>query len=151
MSDLASLIKAIEEGNLEQVVAILETNDELVNQRDESGATPLHYATLNGHRQIVRLLVKQGAQINATDLEFNATPTGWAIHYLREMGGYLAIELDDLAYAIEVGDARWVERFLKRFPGLRRARDKNGRPFQQLARESGNQEIIRLFRAEDDA
>jgi|SRR5262245_21507850 len=151
MGDFESLIAAIEEGSLEGVIAILETNLELVNQRDESGATPLHYATLNGQRDIVRLLVKQGAEINSIDMENRGTPTGWAIHYLREMGGYLAIELDDLAYAIQLGDARWVERFLKRFPGLRRARDKNGRPFQQLARESGNQEIIRLFRAEDDA
>jgi len=151
MSDLEYLIEAIEEGKPERVGAILETNLELVNQRDESGATPLHYATLYGHQDIVRLLVKKGAEINSTDYENRGTPTGWAIHYLREMGGYLAIELDDLAYAIQLGDARWVERFLKRFPGLRLASDKNGRPFQQLAQESGNQEIIRLFRAEDDA
>jgi hypothetical protein len=61
----------------------------------------------------------------------------------------LSIELDDLAYAIQLGDTRWVERFLKRFPSLREASNTNGRPFRQLARESGDREIARLFGLED--
>jgi ankyrin repeat protein len=151
MSDLANLIEAVKQGDLENVRIILDTNDGIVNQRDESGAAPLHYATLNGHRQIVRLLIERGAEINIADSQFGATPTGWAIEYLREMGGYLSIELKDLAYAIQLGDVRWVTRFLERFPALRQASDKNGRPFQQLARESGNREIERLFGPEDIA
>ena len=147
MSDLKDLIEAVNQGDLLRVRTILDTNGELVRQRDESGATPVHYAALHGHREVVRLLLDRGADINSTDTEFGATPTGWAIEYLRELGGYLAIELSDLAYAIEQGDARWVGRFLKRFPALRRATSKNGKPFQQLAQESGNPEITVLFRS----
>jgi hypothetical protein len=51
------------------------------------------------------------------------------------MGAYPDIELDDLGYAIEVGDAGWIARFLKRFPALRNACDTDGTPFRQLARE----------------
>jgi ankyrin repeat protein len=145
MSDLKNMIEAVKQGDLERVQAILESDDRLANQRDESGATPLHYAALNGHRQIVQLLLERGADINGTDNQFRATPAGWAIEYLREKGAYLAIELDDLAYAIQLGDTRWVARFLKRFPSLRRASDTNGTPFQRLARESGNREIVGLF------
>jgi ankyrin repeat protein len=148
MSDLES-IEAVKQGDREGVRAILESNDRLANQRDASGATPLHYAAVNGHRQIVQLLLERGADINTTDSRFGATPAGWAIEYLREMGGYLAIELCDLAYAIQFGDARWVARFLKRFPSLRQASDTNGTPFQRLARESGNREIAGLFGLED--
>jgi hypothetical protein len=115
-------------------------------QRDETGATALHYATLGGHREIVQLLLDNGAEINKADGQFGATPTGWAIEYLRERGGFLAIELDDLAYAIEHGDAKWVARFLKRFPTLRQCIDTKGKPFRQLAQESGNLEIMALFR-----
>jgi ankyrin repeat protein len=140
-----NLIEATKQGDLERVKGMLETDDRLANLRDESGATPLHYAAMNGHRQIVQLLLERGADINSTDGRFGATPAGWAIEYLREMGGHLAIELDDLAYAIRVGDARWVSRFLKRFPALRHARDREGTPFQRLARESGNREIAALF------
>lgn len=149
MSDLQNMIEAVKQGDRERVRAILESDERLANQRDESGATPLHYAALNGHRQIVQLLIERGADINSTDSEFGATPAGWAIEYLREMGGYLAIELDDLAYAIQFGDTRWVARFLKRFPSLRQARHTNGTPFQRLAQESGNLEITGLFGVEN--
>ncbi len=149
MSDLANLIEAVKQGDLERVRAILDTNAQLANQRDESGATSLHYATLNGHRQVVRLLVERGSEINSTDSQFGATPAGWAIEYLREMGGYLTIELDDLTHAIQLGDAWWVARFLDRFPALRQASDRNGRPFKQLARESGNRKIAELFGSEN--
>ncbi len=145
MSELENLIEAVKRGDRESVRAILESDDRLASQRDESGATPLHYAAPNGHRQIVQLLLERGADINSTDSQFGATPAGWAIEYLREMGGYLAIDLDDLAYAIQLGDIRWGKRFLKRFPSLRQASDTNGTPFQHLARKSGNQEIVGLF------
>ena len=145
MSASENLIEAAKQGDLERVKGILETDGRLANLSDEAGATPLHYAAIHGHRQIVQLLLERGADINSRDGRFGATPAGWAIEYLREMGGYLAIELDDLAYAIRLGDTRWVSRFLKRFPALRYARDTEGTPFQKLARESGNREITALF------
>jgi hypothetical protein len=95
----------------------------------------------------VQELVSRGADINAADGEFGATPAGWAIEYLREMGGFLGIELNDFAHAIRRGEADWVARFLRRFPALREARDTQGKPFKQLAQESGNQEIANLFGA----
>lgn len=149
MSDIANLIEAVSQGDLERVRDILDTNSELANQRDASGATPLHYATFNGRQEIVRLLVERGAEINSRDSQFGATPTGWAIEYLRELGGYLAIELNDLAFAIQAGDAHWVARYLKRLPSLRQGSDTNGTSFQQLARESGNREIAMLFGIEN--
>lgn len=145
MSELTNLVEAAKRGDLKRVQAVLDAHAQLANQHDETGATPLHHAALNGHREVVRLLVERGAEINSIDSEFGATPTGWAIEYLRELGGFLAVELDDLAHAIQLGDVRWVARFLARFPALRQASDKNGKPFKQLALESGNQEIVELF------
>jgi hypothetical protein len=145
MGALENLIDAATHRDLERVKEILETDGSLANAKDASGATPLHYAAINGHRKIVKLLVERGADINAADEEFGATPAGWAIEYLREMGGYLAIELDDFGYAIRAGDVRWVGRFLKRFPKLRHLRDTEGTPFEKLARASGNREIMALF------
>ena len=145
MSDLTALINAINQGDLNQVRTILDADRELVHQRDDLGATALHYATLSGHREVVQLLLDRGAEINTPDNRFGATPSGWAIEYLRERGGYLAIELNDLAFAIEHGDATWVARFLKRFPGLRKGTDTKGKPFRQLAEESALPEIVALF------
>jgi len=151
MSDLKNLIEAVQQGQVERVKKILDADGGLVNQRDETGAAPLHYAALNGHRQVVQLLLKRGASINRTDAKFGATPAGWAIEYLREMGGYLAIELDDFAYAIQMGDAHWVARFLKRFPSFREMCDTNGTPFRQLAQRSGSNEVAKLFGIEESA
>ena len=72
-------------------------------------------------------------------------PQGWAIEYMREMGGFLGIELADFAHAIRQGDVEWVTRFLHRFPKLRNANDPEGKLFRQLARESGNEQIVKLF------
>ena len=145
MTDLKKLIEAIQQGQVDRVRAILDTDAGLVDQRDESGATPLHYAALAGHREVVELLLELGANINSADGLFGATPTGWAIEYLREMKGFLGIELNDLAYAIQMGDTGWVARFLQRFPSLREMSDANGTPFRELARSSGNKEIAKLF------
>ena len=148
MDDFEKLIEAAKGGNVADVRAILHGHAELINQRDQLGATALHHAAFGGHRGVVQALVEQGAQINAADSQFGATPTGWAIEYLREMGGLLAIELDDLTYAIRRGEVEWVARFLERFPALRGASDTQGRPFKLLARQSGNLEIAELFGSE---
>jgi len=145
MNDLAKLIEAVNQDNLEMVKIMLDTNKQLVRQKDRTGATALHYAALNGHQQMAGLLIEQGAEINSRDDKFGATPAGWAIEHLREKGAYPAIELADLAYAIQLEDAKWVARFLERFPGLRTANDPDGISFQQLARASGNRAIIKLF------
>jgi ankyrin repeat protein len=76
MSDSENMIEAVKQGDRGSVRALLETDNRLVNQRDESGATPLHYATLNGHRQIVHLLLERGADINSTDSRRYASRLG---------------------------------------------------------------------------
>ena len=147
MTDLDSLIEAAKGGNLETAQLILDRDRQVVNGRDASGATPLHYAAFGGNRRIVRLLVERGADVNSRDGEFGATPAGWAIEYLRELGGHLGIELEDLAYAIQTRDSKWVGRFLARFPALRDGIYKGGTTFRQLALESGDAQIAELFGA----
>ncbi len=145
MEQFDRLIEAAKRGEVENVRSIVQSGPELINDRDEHGATALHYAAFGGHRDVVLLLIKQGADINARDKKYNATPTGWAIEYLRELGGLLTIELSDFAYAIQRGDVDWSSRFLSRFPRLREASDIQGTPFKQLAVESRNPAILSLF------
>jgi ankyrin repeat protein len=101
MSELDKLIEAVKRDAFEDVRAIVESRPDLVRAKDETGATALHYGAFDGRRDIVQLLVHFGADINATDGKFGSTPAGWAIEYIREMGGFLEIELRDMAYAIE--------------------------------------------------
>jgi ankyrin repeat protein len=151
MPEFERLIDASKRGALEDVQTILYDRPEMINMRDKLGATPLHHAALGGHRAVAQFLVQLGADINALDSQFSATPAGWAIEYLREMGGFLGIELADFAYAIRRGDVEWTKRFLTRFPGLRRASDTQGNPFKLLAEKSGNAEIVIMFEADADS
>jgi len=150
MPEFEKLLDASKRGALEDVKAVLRDHPELIHSRDELGATALHHAAFGGHRAVAQFLVEQGADINAADGKFGATPAGWAIEYLREMGGFLGIELADFAYAIRRGDIEWTKRFLARFPGLRRASDPQGNSFRLLAEESGNAEIVSLLQTDED-
>jgi ankyrin repeat protein len=145
MSDLDLLIEAVEQDDFDAVVAIIERNGQVVGQSDAVGATALHYAAFHGRRRVAQFLVDRGADVNRRDAELGATPAGWAIEYLRELGGHLAIELSDLAYAIETRDIKWVRRILARFPQLRAAVYRDQVTFRQLAAESCDPEIAELF------
>lgn len=148
---IEDLIDALEHGDTSKAAALIASNGKvLARQKTDTGATALHFAALHGQRDIARELVQLGADINSRDGRFAATPAGWAIEYLREMGAFLGIELADFAYAIETGDARWTRRFIERFPGLRDANYTNETSFRQFARESGNPDIIKLFEEEGE-
>ena len=48
-----------------------------------SHANPLHQAVSSGSLEAVKLLVEEGANLNATDKIYNGTPLSWAMHLLR--------------------------------------------------------------------
>ena len=43
-------------------------------------STALHHAAIDGDVALCRLLVARGADVDARDAEFEATPLGWARH-----------------------------------------------------------------------
>lgn len=59
------LIRAVREGNLEELRQLLNGGAD-VEERDEQGWTPLHWAAGQGHTEIVRLLLEHGASISST-------------------------------------------------------------------------------------
>ena len=117
----------------------------LLHAKDADGATALHHAALHAKQEVVRYLVAQGADVNARDDRFDATPTGWAIEYLRELGGCLAIEIEDALAAIRQADPGWLRHFLARTPALAECKDAQGKPLLEHATETGNAAIRRLF------
>ncbi len=80
-------------GDADNVRKTLDEQPALVHRKSE-GATALHYAALDGHRNVVDVLLDFGADLDARDDQFNATPIGWAnekghlalVYYLSERG-----------------------------------------------------------------
>lgn len=139
------LFEAVRSRDLDGVREILARNPESVSARDAGGATALHYAAEIGDHTIVDALLDAGADINARDSRFGATPAGWAIEYLRRRGALLGIEIADAADAIARGDKHLIERYLTRFPSLRDAVDRDGTPLKEHALRCGNDAIVSLF------
>lgn len=48
--------------------------------RGQHGGTTLHWAAWHGNAELVRELIRRGADIAAKDDDFGGTPLGWAIH-----------------------------------------------------------------------
>jgi hypothetical protein len=136
---------ALEAGDEARARAMLEVDPELAHATDKDGATALHIAAFHSHRELVGLLCSAGADINARDRKFGATPAGWALHYLRERGAFLAIEIDDVLYAVKSRDVGWTRRLVQRHPQIVTAKDADGRPLSEHARESGIADIAELF------
>lgn len=145
MNEITQFFQAVQAGDVERVRFLLTGHPELARARDAEGATALHHAAFHGHRPLVTLLCASGAELNARDDRHDATPSGWAIHYLRELGGLLAIEIEDLLYVIQTRDATWAHRLITRHPRLVDAKDAHGKLLAAHAHESGDPAIASLF------
>jgi hypothetical protein len=104
---------------------------------------------LSESRPLVFLLIWYGANINQRNGEFGATPTGWAIESLQQQGGTLAIEINDLLFAIQHGHIDWSKRLPARFPGLLHETDGSGTAILENSPASGISAIENFFRTNE--
>jgi ankyrin repeat protein len=88
---------AAQHGRVEVVRQLLDAGED-PNRLNPKGthahSTPMHQAALQGHVDIVRILVEHGARVDVKDTIWHATPLGWAVYckqpavadYLRSVG-----------------------------------------------------------------
>ncbi|MEO0014956.1 MAG: hypothetical protein RLZZ535_3345, partial [Cyanobacteriota bacterium] len=87
-TQVVETIDAACKGDTAKIKQLLDQDANLVNVRSlEIKSTPLHFAAHRGHLDIVRLLIKSGADVNASeDNSSNSKPIHWAA-----TGGHLEV------------------------------------------------------------
>lgn len=76
-----SIITAVKKGDHERTLSFLLKDSSQANKASTDGATPLMYASINGHNVIIDLLIKYGADIDARDYENGWTALMQATYY----------------------------------------------------------------------
>lgn len=71
---------AAEKGQVAKVVALLQAHPELVSSVDKVGNSPLHLAALHNQLEVARLLIANGADVNAMSKRVHWTPGMTPLH-----------------------------------------------------------------------
>jgi len=76
------IIKAAKSANVARIKELLAQDNSLIDARDKDGSTPLHCAVWKGHEDVVALLVRAGADVNAHNENdhWGTTPLHAAAH-----------------------------------------------------------------------
>ena len=75
-----SLLKAVKSNNVQDVEEILASGIN-INDMSKNSQTALHLAAGLGHDQIAKLLISNGAQIDAKDIDSGFTPLHYAVWF----------------------------------------------------------------------
>ena len=81
-SQTSDLLKAVDKGQIDLVQELLDSGNDPNEDAGPEGAYPLHLSALKGNKEIVRVLLDNGARIDlkATNKD-EATPLAWAAFF----------------------------------------------------------------------
>jgi ankyrin repeat protein len=165
------IFDAAKTGDLAKVKELIEANPQLVNAKDSSGRTPLHWANRGVHLDVVNLLIDKGADVNAKDVSgttplFSAAANSHldACKLLIDKGATVDVKngrgSTPFYFAAHGGNKELLDLLLA--AGAKKAdleiRNPYGRtPLCAVARDGGNAETIKVLigfganiNAEDD-
>ena len=95
--DADTFIEACERGDIDFVREALEHNKSLANAINKYNKTALMRAAFEGQKDIVKLLIDNGAEVNAVD-DNNSTPLMWAVGGNRDFPNVVKLLLEAGAY-----------------------------------------------------
>ncbi|MDC0345981.1 formyltransferase family protein [Planktomarina sp.] len=92
IDNFESLVDAVSENHLQKVISILASNCHAINEKNESGWTPLIISTFNGYNDITYALLKVGADPNKANPK-GTTPLMYAKDYALITGDLYGLEI----------------------------------------------------------
>ena len=159
MAILASaevIVEAAKNGDLQTVESILAQNPSKVNATDEDHYTPLHWACMRAHWDVVEYLIKEGADLNVVGGD-GGMQINWAVHHdnveivrlMIDKGAKLNIQnkwgMTELHTAIWRGNIHVVE-YLLDHGSNPTIKTKEGWTAMHYAFRSGHDNIIDLLK-----
>jgi uncharacterized protein len=118
LQDAATLLTAARSGRAD-VIELLVDLGTPVNLVAPNGERALHAAVWTDSVPIAKLLIERGADIDARDRRFNATPLGWAIHLDKpQLIEYFSAVSSDLFGLVSTGNVARVRSLLDTQPSL---------------------------------
>lgn len=82
---------AVQQGDLTKTQNLIAKDPALLNSKTEDGMTPLHVAVMGGHKELMKFLIQEGANIDALDKE-GRTPLLNAIMFKKSELAHMLIE-----------------------------------------------------------
>ena len=87
MDPVKAIFEASQDNDIRRIKAVLKGNPELLTVADSTGKMPLHIAAKNGYLEIVKLIIKEGVDVNLTERDpnpivrkyFGRTPLEYAV------------------------------------------------------------------------
>ncbi|GAB1318488.1 hypothetical protein MFIFM68171_08698 [Madurella fahalii] len=151
---------ALRSGSVATATVLLQHVDFDIDQRDDAGRTPLWWAARNGNEEMVRFLLKGGANASIRDMA-GQTAVWWAVRNGHRGIVQLLLETDrakpgargtkgqtSLMWAARRGDAEMAKMLLGKLNATdARARDDEGRTALSWALKSGHVELAKMLGA----
>lgn len=112
------LLTAAKSGRADVIASLLDLGTP-INVTDANGETALHAAAWTDSVPIAQLLIERGAEIDARDRRFDATPLDWARHFCKQqLTDYLSTVSSDLFSLVAAGAVDRVRSLLDAQPSL---------------------------------
>lgn len=155
-ADISNIHLAAYLGDADKVKSFLDEGAD-VNEKSESGYTPLHYATMENSKDVAELLLAKGADVN-TKNKYGGTPLHEAVSRgYKDLAGLLIASGADvnarassgvttpLGYAAYLGHKDIAELLIIKGADVN-AKDNTSRTPLQWAEKRGHKEIVKLLR-----
>jgi palmitoyltransferase len=72
------IVKAVQYGAQDRVLQLINEGVD-VNKPDDENISLLHWASINNRREIIKLLLEKGADVNVIGGDLNSSPIHWAV------------------------------------------------------------------------